>query len=237
MKNRLFKIFAVAVVLIPILVSCKKIVVDKQVYVDSYIHSINNRAGVPVYGLVHSAFCYTALSGVSVKGSTGSAMVLSKGSVDGFSFFSTIDSTSYKTTAPASDTYSYNATYASGETTIVTDLTSGQSLLPAKLQTPTKTATDIVLVWSPVPNADAYKIRIYFDDGSQSARAMFYESNFLVPSSPTNDLTVPFSLTNLSQYLNSYLSFEISAFIFEKDQDSFEAVSTVTYRNKFITSN
>ena len=237
MKNRSFRIFALSAALISLLASCKKIVVDNQVYVDSYIHAINNRAGVPVYGLVHSAYSNTALSGVSVKGSTGSALALTKGAVDGYSFFSIIDSTSYKTTAPASDTYTYNATYVSGAVAIVTDLTSGQPLLPARLQTPNKTATDIVLVWSPVVNADAYKVRIYFDDGGQSTRAMIYESNFLVPSSLINDLTIPFSLANLSQYLTSYLTFEVSAFIFEKDQDTFEAVSTATYRNKFITSN
>ena len=236
MENRVLKIFTITITLIPFLVSCTKIAVDNQVYADSYIHAIKNRAGVPVYGLVHSAFCYTALSDVSVKGITGSATALSKGSVDLLSFFSKIDSTTYKTIPPAADTYTYTATYASGGAATVSDVTSGKSLLPAILQTPTKTMTDIVLIWKPVANADAYKVRIFYDDGIDPARTMFYDSNFLVPASLTTDLTLPFSLIDLSQYLNFYLSFEVSAFIFEKDQDTYEAVSSTTYRNKFSSN-
>lgn len=237
MENRSLKIFMVIIALGSLLTSCNKVVVDKKVYVDSYIHAIYNRAGVPVYNVLHSTFCYSALSGVSVKGTAGTAISLTRGVSDGFSFFTKIDSTAYKLAVPAADTYTYSATYESGDATTATDLTSGASLLPAKGLTATKTTTDIVLTWKAVTNAEAYKIRIFYDDGDISAKAMIYESDFLVPTNSSSDLTIPFSLTNLGQYLNSNISFEVSSFIFEQGQDTYEAVSSATYRNKFGTTN
>jgi hypothetical protein len=237
MENRSIKIFAVIVALGSLLASCNKMNTDKQVYVDSYIHTINNRAGVPVYNLVHSAFCYSALKDVSVKGSTGSATALPSSTVNGFSFFTKIDSASYQTTPPAADFYTYNATYDSGDAVIVVDPTSGQSLVPAQELTATKTATDIVMNCKPVATAEAYKVRIFSDSGDVTAKALIFESNFLVPADRTANLNIPFSLTNLSQYLSSNLSFEVSAFIFEQGQDTYEAVSTATLRKMFTTSN
>ncbi|MEI7422370.1 MAG: hypothetical protein WCK18_09755 [Prolixibacteraceae bacterium] len=237
MENRLLRIFTVVVALGSLLTSCTKVTVDKKVYVDSYIHSIYNRSGQPVFSVLHSAFCYAALSGVSVKGSTGSATTLAKGTVDGFSFYTQIDSTNYKTTPPFPDTYTYTATYEAGDVFTGTELTSGAYLLPAVGLNATKTTTDIVLAWKPVSNAGAYKVRIFYDDGSATARTMIYESDFLVPLSATADLSIPYSLTNLSQYLNSYISFEVSAFIFQQGQDTYEAVSSATCRNKFLSSN
>lgn len=234
MENRSLKIFAAVFVMGSILVSCNKIVVDKQVYVDSYIHSIYNRAGVPVYSVLHSAFCYSALSNVSVKGTTVSATTLTRGVVDGYSFFTQIDSTTYKLTVPAADTYTYSATYEAGDAFTTTDLTKGTSLLPAKGLTASKTTTDIVLTWKPVANVEAYKVRIFSDEGDATSRTMIYESDFLVPLNTTSDLTIPYSLVNLGSYLNSsYLSFEVSSFIFEQGQDTYEAVSSATFRNKF----
>ena len=237
MENRSLKIFAVVFVMGSMLVSCNKTVVDKKVYVDSYIHSIYNRSNIPVYSVLHSAFCYSALSSVSAKGSTGSATVLTKGAVDGYSFYSPIDSSAYKLTVPAPDTYTYTATYEAGDTYTATDPTSGAYLLPASGLTATKTTTDIVLTWHPVAKAEAYKIRIFYDDGGATALTMIYESDFLVPAGTSTDLTLPFSLTNLSQYLNSYLSFEVSSFIFEQGQDTYQAVSSATCRKNFGFSN
>lgn len=237
MENRSLKIFAVVFVMGSMLASCNKVEVDNKVYVDSYIHSIYNRSGIPVYNVLHSSFCYSALTGVSVKGTTGSAITLTRGVVDGFSFYTRIDSTAYKLTVPAADTYTYSATYESGTAGTASNTTSGSSLLPAKGLTATKTTTDIVLTWKPVTNAEAYKVRIFYDDGDATARMMIYESDYLVPTNATSDLTIPFSLTNLGQYLNSFLSFEVSSFAFEKGLDTYEAVSSATVRNKFGTTN
>jgi len=237
MEKRSLIVFTVVVALGSLLTSCNKLVIDKQVYVDSYIHSIYNRAGIPVYNVVHSAFCYSALKDVSVKGLTGTSTPLTKGTVNQYSFFSTIDSASYKTIPPAFDTYTYNVTYDSGDAAIVVDPTSGQSLVPAQELTATRTATDIVMDCKLVANAEAYKIRIFYDDGDATSRLMIYESNFLVPTSTTANLNIPFSLIDLSQYLNYNLSFEVSAFIFEQNQDTYEAVSTATIRKLFTTSN
>lgn len=237
MENRSLKIFAVVFVIGSMLASCSKIVVDKNIYVDSYNHSIYNRSGIPVYSVLHSAFCYSALSGVSVKGSTVSATELSKGIVDGFSFYTKIDSTSYRLTAPAADTYTYSATYEAGDAVTATDLTKGVSLLPAKGLIASKNTTDIVLTWKPVASAEAYKVRIFTDEGDATSRKMIYESDFLVPLNTTSDLTILYSLVTLGSYLTSNLSFEVSSFIFEQGQDTYEAVSSATYRNKFGTSN
>jgi hypothetical protein len=236
MEKRSFIVFTVVVALGSLLTSCNKFVADKQVYVDSYIHAINNRAGIPVYNVVHSAFSYSALKDVSVTGSTGSAIGLTRGTFDAFSFYSPIDSAAYKTTLPAADIYTYTGTYDTGDSFTVSDLTSGGSLAPAQGMKATKSATDIVLDCSPVANAEAYKIRIFYDNDDGNPRVMIDESNFLVPTSATANLTIPFSLVDLSQYLNYYLSFEVSAFIFEQGQNTFEAVSTATVRNKFVTS-
>jgi len=237
MENRSIRIFTVVVALGSLLTSCTKVAVDKKVYVDSYIHSIYNRSGVPVFSVLHSAFSYAALSSVSVKGLTGSANTLTKATSDGFSFYTQIDSANYKLTPPFPDTYSYTATYSAGDTFTATDPTSGAYLLPATNLTATKTTTDIVLTWKPVTNAGAYKVRIFYDDVPNVARTMIYESDFLVPLNTTSDLTIPYSLTDLSQYLNSYISFEVSSFIFQQGQDTYEAVSSATCRNKFAPSN
>jgi hypothetical protein len=233
MKNRSFKIFAVAVLLVSVMSSCKKTVVDEQIYVDSYVHSIFDKNGVPVYNVIHSAYSFTKLASVSVTGGSGPITLPPNSNNDGYSFFTKIDSAVYKTTVPAATTYTYNGTYNNGNTITRVDATSGKSLEPAKQLNAVKTVTDIVLSWKPVANVEAYKIRIFSEDRTSNVTSLIYESNFLVPNDATTDLSVPFSLISFSQYLDSNISFEVSSFIFETNQDTFEAVSVTTFKKYF----
>jgi hypothetical protein len=223
MKNS-FKIFTVVAVLGAILSSCTKTEVDKTVYIDSYVHSFLNKAGTPVYSVVHSAYSFTKLSSVTVTGTATAVKPLTDMSGDGFSFYLQPDSASYKPAVPAAESFTYNVTYDDNTATTKIDAVS-KSLVPAQQVTATKGSTDITLTWKPVENSEAYKIRVYSTDLSSQVKTLIYESSFFVPKDATTDLSIPFSLISISSYLSTNLTFEVSAFIFETGQDTYEAVS------------
>src|SRR5665647_330744 len=222
MKNS-FKIFTVVAVLGAILSSCTKTEVDKTVYIDSYVHSFLNKSGTTVYSVVHSAYSFTKLSGVTVTGNATAVKPLYDMAGDGFSFYSQpqaqLDSTSYMPAVPAVESFTYNVTYNDGTTAVKTDAVS-KYLMPAQqvdaTKTPATLPTDITLTWKPVANVDAYKVRVFSTDLTSNVKTLIYESSFLVPpKDTTTDLSVPFSLISISSYLSTNLTFEVSAFIFE----------------------
>lgn len=208
---------------------CTKIEVDKEVYVDSYINSIYNRAGIPVYSVMHTAYSFVKLDGVSVKGTNTSVIQLSDYSGLGFSYYTPVgDSTGYKTTIPSPETFSYEASYNSGEKAVRVNATVAKSLLPPKELKAEKTTSEVVLSWKAVENTEAYKVRIFSQDANTLVKNLIYESDYLIPKDATSDLSLPFSLVNLSQYLSTNLIFDVSAFIFEENQETFHAVSCAT---------
>jgi hypothetical protein len=223
MKKLLLAFTAVAVSLV-LLSSCMKTEIDKTVYIDSYVQSYVSSAGIPVYAVVHTAYSFTKLNSVTVTGTATSVKTLTDPAGDGFSFYSQPDSASYIPTVPAAESFTYNVTYNDGATEIKADAVS-KSILPAQQLTATKGITDINLTWKAVANTEAYKIRIYSTDLTSNAKILIYESNFLGPKDATSDVNVPFSLISISSYLSTNLTFEVSAFIFEQGQDTFEAVS------------
>ena len=238
MENRSFKFFSAALLLFAVLSSCTKTVVDKEVYVDSYIRSIFNTTDTiesnryPVYSVMHSAYCFTKLGSIGVTGSVTPAVQLTDFGDQGFSFYNNPDSSKYTATVPSPETYTYNVSYASGEVASKIDATIAESLMPARKLNAVKNATDITLSWKPVANAEAYKIRIWALD-SNSQNALIYESDFLVPKDAITDLSMPFSLVSFSQYLSTTITFEVSAFIFEQNQDTYNAVSVTTIQRNF----
>ncbi len=227
MEKYSFKIFTV-VISLAVLSSCSKTEVDKSVYVDSYIHSIYNRAGVPVYSVMHTAYSFTKLGSVSVTGAvSGTTIPLTDPSLTGYSFYIPVDSTKYTTTVPSPESYTFKATYDNGEIATIVDATVAQYLMPAQQLSVVKDASNVTLSWKPVTSVEAYKVRI------SSESTLIYESDFLTPKDATSDLSIPFTLTSLSQYLSTNLSFEVSAFIFEQDQSTFNAVSAATIKKNF----
>src|SRR5665647_1934345 len=114
MKNS-FKIFTVVAVLGAILSSCTKTEVDKTVYIDSYVHSFLNKAGIPVYSVVHSAYSFTKLDIVTVTGTATAVKPLYDLAGDGFSFYSQAqaqpDTAIYMPAPPATESFTYNITY------------------------------------------------------------------------------------------------------------------------------
>ena len=160
---------------------------------------------------------------------------------DGFSFYSQpqaqLDSTSYMPAVPAVESFTYNVTYNDGTTAVKTDAVS-KYLMPAQqvdaTKTPATLPTDITLTWKPVANVDAYKVRVFSTDLTSNVKTLIYESSFLVPpKDTTTDLSVPFSLISISSYLSTNLTFEVSAFIFETGQDTYEAVSVANTTKYF----
>jgi hypothetical protein len=232
MERRYSLFFAIVVVLFTLLSSCSKTVVDKDVFVDSYIHSIFSRKGVPLYAVMHTAYSFTKISGISVSGASGK-ILLNNYSGDGFSFFSSPDTASYTTTIPAPDSYTYNVTYSSGESVSKVDATVAKSVVPVPQLNAVKNTTDIVLSWKPVAGTEAYKVRIFSEDATNKTNTLIFESDFLVPKDATSDLSIPFSLVSFSQYLSTNVSFEVSAFIFELNQDTYNAVSATRVKKYF----
>lgn len=235
MKNS-FKIFTVVAVLSAILSSCTKTEIDKTVYIDSYVHSFLNKAGTPVYSVVHSAYSFVKLSAVTVTGTATAVKSLYDMAGDGFSFYSQsqaqLDSASYMPTVPAAESFTYNVTYSDGTTATEINAVS-KSLVPPQQVTATKGSTDINLTWKLVANSEAYKVRIYSTVLTSQTKTLIYESNFLVPKDASADLSVPFSLVSISYYLSSNLTFEVSAFIFEQGQNTYEAVSVASTTEYF----
>lgn len=229
MKKTIFSVGALVLLSLGFITSCTKIEVDREVYVDSYINAIYDKAGVPVYSVMHTAYSFVKVDGVNVKGTSSPLIQLSDYSGQGFSYYTPVgDSTSYKTTIPAPETYTYETTYGTGEKAVKVDATVDKSLLPAKNLDANKTSSDVVLSWKPVVNTEAYKVRIYSQDLSTMKKTVIYESDYLVPKDATSDLSIPFSLVNLSQYLSTNLVFDVSAFIFEENKETFHAVSCAT---------
>jgi len=233
MKNS-FKIFTVVALLGAFLSSCTKTEVDKTVYIDSYVHSFLNKAGTPVYSVVHSAYSFTKLSSVTVTGTATTVVALTDMSVsgEGFSFYLQPDSASYKPAVPADESFTYNVTYSDGTTGTKIDAVS-KSLVPAQQVSATKGSTDITLTWKPVANSEAYKVRVFSTDLTSNVKTLIYESNFLVPKDAATDLSIPFSLISISSFLSTNLTFEVSAFIFEQGQDTYEAVSVANTTKYF----
>ena len=213
MKSHSTKIFMAAVVLVTVLSSCNKTEENKEVYIDSYVNSIFNRAGVPVYAVMHTAYSFTKLTSVTVTGASGVPVKLTDSSSGGYSFYTPVaDSSSYTTTVPAAESFTYNTIYDSGETIAKVDAIVAKSLIPPQQLSAVKNTTDIVLSWKPVPNVESYKVRIYSEDsGSTTTKSLIYDSDFLTPKDATSDLSIPFSLTSLSQYLSTNVYFEVSA--------------------------
>lgn len=232
MKKYIFKSFFLAIVLGEMLTSCKKSEVVKEMFVDSYINSIVNTSGAPVYVVVHTAYSFSKMSGVSVKGSLSSPLALQNFNGDGFAFYMDVnDQTIYKTSVPSTESFTYSATYSDGMTASKVNSIAGKSLLPAQKLTVTKsqatgTAPVINLTWKPVVSVEAYKVRIFNVDPTSLKNVLIFESNYLVPKDTTTDPSIPFSLDSFSQYNN--VVFEVSAFIFESGQDTFEAVSAAS---------
>ena len=233
MDKHSIKFFTLVVLLVILLSSCTKTTVDKEVYVDSYITSIFDRTGVPVYTVMHTAYSYTKIASIVVTGGGSTIPPLLKYGDTGLSFYNPTDTIAYTKTVPAAASYTYNVTYDSGESTTKTDATNGKSLMPATGLSAVKTSTDIVLSWKAVANVEAYKVRIFSQDATSKAYTMIYESDFLTPKDATSDLSIPYSLISFSPYLNTNISFEVSSFIFETNQNKYEAVSAATIYKYF----
>jgi hypothetical protein len=228
-----FKLIAVVTLVMMMFSSCTKTIVNREIYADSYIHSIFDKTGMPVYVVKHTAFSFTKLGSVSVLGALGTPVLLPNITNDGYSFYNEPDTVDYKAAIPAPESFTYNVTYNNGETTIKVDAIVAKSLLPAQQVDAVKNSTDIVLTWMQVANAEAYKVRIFSHDANSTAKTLIYESDFLVPKDVTITPSIPFSLISLSQYLTTNLSFEVSAFIFEENQDTYHAVSAATVEKYF----
>lgn len=233
MKNYLIQAFLAGVFLISVLASCSDDTeVDTDVYVDSYINSITDN-GVTKYSVMHTAYSSVQLGSVDVKGATGTSNSLANFSDQGYSFLTPVVPATYTTTVPAADSFTFDIIYLSGEKAVRTNAINGTSLLPAQDLKATKNPTDITLSWKPVANAEAYKVRIFIEDPVTQKNILIFESNYLVPKDTVTELSIPFSLISLSPYLSNYLIFDVSAFIFEQGQNSFQAVSIASLREKF----
>jgi hypothetical protein len=236
MRKYLLKSIVTVVVVFALLTSCKKAEITTDVFVDSYINSILDANGTPVFAMIHSAYSFTKMSSVNVKGATGSSAALQNFNGDGFSFYMDVkDLTLYKAAAPAADSFTYNVTYSDGTTATKVNSVVAKSLLPAQQldaqKTPATLPTDITLTWKPIANVEAYKVRIYTED--PAGRKLIYESNYLVPKDATSTLSIPFSVVSFSPYLSYSVTFEVLAFIFEQGQDTFNAVSVASITKYF----
>ena len=230
MEKNLFKVIASVVLFVTLLSSCNKSTDTKQVYADSYINAIYNRAGVPVYSIMHTAYSFSKLSSVSVKGTLSPAQTLTDPTGLGLSFYTAVDTTKYSTVLPSPDTFTYSALYSSGETATLTDAVPSNTLPPVQQLVATATSTDISLTWNANANAQAYKVRIFNMDPTAPA-SIIYESDFLTPKDAVTGLSIPYSRSNFIQYSLTYIRFEVSSFIFQKDQNTFDAVSVATTKN------
>lgn len=244
MEKGFYKYFAVAILMVSLLSSCSKTVVNNAVFTDSYIHAVFNTKDTveskryPIYSVMHTAYCYTKLGSVRVNGSSGSVVNLTDFDQSGFSFYTPIkDSASYKIAVPAAENYTYNVSYVSGETVAQTDATVVKSLMPARnlnaVRTTTTTADNIVVSWKPVVNAEAYKIRIHCEDLTSKVQTLIYESDFMVPMDFTAPLSLSFAFSNFQPYLNTNIYFEVTSYIFQQNHETFHAVSETTIKRYY----
>ena len=232
MKNKFLNALVAGVFLISVLASCSKTEVDTNVYVDSYINAITDN-GVTKYSVMHTAYCFVQLGSVGVKGVAGTSKPLTNFSDQGYSFYTPVVPATYTTTVPVAESFTYDIVYSSGETAVRTNAIDGRSLLPPQNLKAPMGPTEITLSWSPVANAEAYKVRIFSEDPVTLNKILIYESNYLVPKDPVSELSMPFSLISLSPYLSNTLIFDVSAFIFEQGKDTFQAVSVATLKQKY----
>lgn len=228
MRKHSFALFAAVIFLFTVLSSCNDTEEIKDVFVDSYIHSIFDNSGIPVYTVMHTAYSFSKIGSVKVTGTTSPANQLIDFSGDGFSFYNKPDLTAYKPVVPAAETFTYNVVYDDGAVAAKTNAIVAKSVAPVQQLTAEKTSTDIKLSWKPAADAEAYKVRIFSTDLTSGKKGIIYESNFLVPKDNTTDLSIPFSLISLSPYLSTTLTFEVSAFIFEAGQDTYQSISVAS---------
>ncbi|MEI7830262.1 MAG: hypothetical protein WCI31_10855 [Prolixibacteraceae bacterium] len=238
MKKYFLKSLAI-LVLFTLVSSCKKTEVTKEVFADSYINSIVGTNGTPVFAMIHSAYSFTKMTGVIVKGATGSTTTLQNFNGDGFAFYMDVaDKSLYKAAIPSAESFTYNVTYSDGTTATKVNSVAAKSILPAQQMVLSKDAINITLKWQAVVNCEAYKVSISRVDSvfstSLKVNTLIYQSSYLVPKDATTDLSIPFAITSFppsDSYTDRKLvgfKFDVAAFIFEQGQDSFEAVSTAS---------
>lgn len=232
MEKHPYRNLIVAFMMALVLASCSKTIVDSEAYADSYIYCFNNKAGVPVYGVIHSVYSFKKLGSVSVTGGAGNVL-LDNFNGDGFSFYSKVDSAAFLPSVPAPATYTYNLNYSSGETATRTDATTTSSLLPAQQINAVMNLSSIVLTWKAVAGVEAYKVSVYSEDQSATGKNLVFESDFLVPQDAVSDLSLPFSLVSISSYLTTKLTFQVSSFMFDGNTDKFKAVSSAQFSKYF----
>ncbi len=234
MKKHSLTTFTVVLFLLGAITSCNKSEVTQEVFVDSYIHSYPGLTGAPVYAMMHTAYSFSMINSIGVTGSTSPASQLVPFSPDGLSFYNKPDSAAYKTTVPAAETFTYNVIFSDGTLATRSNSTGTKAVAPVQQlavnKTPAAAPTDLTLTWKAAPSAEAYKVRIFYQDPAISSKTLIYESNFLVPKDNATDLSIPFPLNGLTLYALTDLFFEVSAFIFEEGKDTYQSVSIVQIR-------
>lgn len=234
MQKHSFSAITVVLFLLAAFTSCNKSEVTQEVYVDSYIHSYPNLLGVPVYTMMHTAYSFSMINSIGVTGTASPASQLKPFSPDGLSFYNKPDSAAYKTTVPAAETFTYNVIFSDGTLATKTNTTGTKSVAPvqqlAVTKTPATAPTDLTVTWKAATSAEAYKVRIFYQDPATFAKTLIYESNFLVPKDSAADLSIPFPLNGLTLYTLTDLFFEVSAFIFEEGKDTYQSVSIAQKR-------
>lgn len=234
MQKHSFTTFTVVLFLMFVFTSCNKSEVTQEVYVDSYIHSYPSLTGVPVYAMMHTAYSFSMINSIGVTGTASPASQLVPFSPDGLSFYNKPDSAAYKTTVPAAETFTYNVIFSDGTLATRSNTTGTKSVAPvqqlAVTKTPAAAPTDLTVTWKAAASAEAYKVRIFYQDPAYMTKTIIYESNFLVPKDGATDLSIPFPLTSLTLYALTDLFFEVSAFIFEEGKDTYQSVSIAQRR-------
>lgn len=209
MKTNAVKIPFLIVILLSVLISCKK---DKPNYfadADVYVKSIFSD-GEPVFGLVHYVFGYEAMSSVTVQSPGGANNQLSAYDTDNTVFYSepSIALDTYSTTPPEPGTYNYSVTFKNGLEKVFTNDLSDKYLLPPTITSVIKAtgSQSVTMSWAPLEGAEYFQLSIYKDG------TLEYTSNPFTPPSG-NSIDIPLSL--IPSYTPGLYNFQLDAVIYE----------------------
>jgi hypothetical protein len=223
MKTNAVKVPLLIMMLLLVLISCKKDKPNDTAEADVYVKSILSD-GEPVFGLVQYVFGYAVMSSVTVQSPSGSSDQLSAYDTGKTVFYSepAVALGTYSGTPPEPGTYNYNVTFEDGIEKVFTNELSSIYLLPPTISSIGKSSDSqsVTMSWEPLTGVEYFQLSIYKNGTIE------YTSNLFTPPS-TNTLVVPLSV--IPSYSPGVYNFQLDAIAYESGSSGkLQAISSAS---------
>ncbi len=223
MKRNFVKIPSVIMLLVLVLISCKKDKLNDIADADVYVKTIFND-GEPVFGIVHYVFGYSKMSSVIVEfpGGTEDQLTAYDSGKTVYYLEPLIGLGTYSGTPPTHGTYTYKVTFESGIQKSFTNELGTSYLLPPTITSLVKSSgsQSVTMSWEPLTGAEYFQLSI-----TQNGTTL-YTSN---PFSPPSNNTIEIPLSFIPSYTPGVYTYQLDAVIYESiSSGKIQAISSAS---------